>query len=70
METNTWHKKLKNRVTNNIIRDRIQQNDERIANTKKEDEVWKVINEVTKLKEDNIRTLRDHRGEENCKNLQ
>ena len=70
METNTWHKKLKNRVINNIIRDIIQQNDERIANTKKEDEVWKVINEVTKLKEDNIRTLRDHRGEENCKNLQ
>ena len=51
------YKKLRNRVTNEIRMDRIRQNGERIARARREDEVWKVLNEVTKPKEDKQWTL-------------
>ena len=46
------YKKLRNKVTNNIRRDKIQQNGERIEKAGREDEIWKIVNELTKPKED------------------
>ena len=56
------YKKLRDRVMNNIRRDKIQHNGERITKAKREDEVWKIINEVTKPREDKLWTLKE--GEE------
>ena len=50
------YKKLRNRITNNIRRDNIHQNGERIAKAKGEDEIWKVINEVTKPRSEKVWT--------------
>lgn len=46
------YKRLRNRVTNAIRKDTIMQNGERIQKARREDEVWKVINDIIKPKED------------------
>ena len=38
------YKKLRNRIMNDIRKDRIKQNGERIARARREDEIWKVKN--------------------------
>jgi hypothetical protein len=53
------YKKLRNRITNNIRRDNIHQNGERIAKAKGEDEIWKVINEVTKPRSEKVWMLKE-----------
>ena len=56
------YKKLRNRITNAVRKDNINYNGDRIRRAKKDDEVWKVVNEIMKPKEDKTWILKE--GEE------
>ena len=62
-ENNAWTiQETQKQDKNYIRRDRIRQNGKRIARAKREDKFWKVINKVTKPKEDKQWALKE--GEE------
>jgi hypothetical protein len=46
------YKKTRNRVTNLIRQDNLKYSEERIENAKDENEIWKVVNEITKPREE------------------
>ena len=46
-------------MTNNIRRDKIHQNGEKILRAKRKDKVWKIINEVTNPKEGKTWTIKE-----------
>ena len=56
------YKKLRNKVTNEIRKDTIRNNCERIEKADNEKEMWKIVNEVTKPKEDQVWRLKEESG--------
>ena len=46
----TKHKKLRNKATNLIRRDTVNANGKRIEEAKDENEIWRIVNDITKPK--------------------
>ena len=57
------YKQLRNRVVNQIRKDTIQRNGERIAEAKNEGETWKVVNEIIKPKSESKIVINTIQGE-------
>ena len=64
----TKYKHLRNRVTNQIRRDTLHQNGERIARAENESESWKIVNEIIKPRTNNTITIITPEGETNIEN--
>ena len=53
------YKKLRNQVNCKIRKETIQHNENRVAKANNELEVWKIVNEVVKLKQENEWSLKE-----------